>query len=229
VSRQGSFGLVIFDCDGVLIDNEILACRIDAEELNAIGYPITLKDVVLRFTGLPSGAMRAVVERDLGRQLPDDFEAILRQKISDASRTDLKAIAGMAELIDALDIPACVASSSAPDKLRYGLELTGLYGRLAPNVFSTTMVARGKPAPDLFLHAARTMGVQPGHCVVVEDSIAGVQAGVAAGMHVVGFVAGSHCCPGHAGRLREAGAASIAGHARDLMDVFGASFRAAAS
>ncbi|MET3581470.1 HAD superfamily hydrolase (TIGR01509 family) [Mesorhizobium robiniae] len=220
MSRGKPFELVIFDCDGVLIDSEILACRIDAEELNAIGYPITLEEVVLRFTGLPSGSMRAVVERDLGRPLPDNFEAIIRKKTSDAYRTDLTAIAGMAEFIDALDIPACVASSSAPDKLRYGLELTGLYQRFAPNVFSTTMVANGKPAPDLFLHAARTMGVEPDRCVVVEDSTAGVRAGVAAGMHVVGFTAGSHCGQGHGERLLEAGALSIASHPEVLATLF---------
>lgn len=217
-----SFDLVIFDCDGVLIDSEALASRIDAQELTAIGYPITVEDAVIRFTGLPAGSLRRIVEQDWGRELPPDFEAGLQRKIKAAYRRDLQAIPGIAEVIDALTVPACVASSSAPDKLRLGLELTGLHRRFAPHIFSTTMVARGKPAPDLFLFAAGQMGVAPQRAIVIEDSVHGVVAGVAAGMRVVGFVGGSHCGPGHGERLLEAGALLVAPRANVLLTLLAA-------
>lgn len=213
---HGSFDLVIFDCDGVLIDSEVLASRIDAEELTAIGYPISVEEAVIRFTGLPGGAMRTIIEADWGRALPANFEINLQQRIKEAYRRDLRPVSGIAELLQVLSVATCVASSSAPDKLRLGLELTGLYDRLAPHVFSTSMVARGKPAPDLFLFAARQMGVEAARCVVVEDSIPGIQAGVAAGMQVIGFTAGGHCVPDHGQRLLQAGAAIITSSAREL-------------
>jgi HAD superfamily hydrolase (TIGR01509 family) len=122
---------------------------------------------------------------------------------------DLKAVPHVREAVAAIGVPACVASSSVPDKLRLGLELVGLYDRFAPYVFSATQVGRGKPWPDLFLFAAGRMGAAPGRCVVVEDSVAGVQAAVAAGMTALGFSGASHCGTGHAALLKAEGAALV--------------------
>jgi HAD superfamily hydrolase (TIGR01509 family) len=216
MKQQKSYELVIFDCDGVLIDSETLASRIDAEELTRIGYPTSYSDVVLRFTGLSSATMRKMVEEDWGRALPDDFDAIVQARIKDSYRTDLQAIAGIDELLHQLSLPRCVASSSAPEKLRLGLELTGLLPHFDPHVFSSVMVKFGKPAPDLFLFAAAKMGVEPARCVIVEDSIAGVRAGVSAGMTVIGFTAGGHCLEDHGQRLISAGAAVVATSAEEL-------------
>ena len=211
-----SFDLVIFDCDGVLIDSEVIACRIDAEALTEAGYAITPQGIAERFIGLASGAMREIVEQQLGRALPQNFETELRRRTEAAYRQELRAIAGIAELLDDLAVPVCVASSSAPAKLRLGLELTGLLAHFEPHVFSSTMVARGKPAPDLFLYAAAQMGIRPERCVIVEDSLAGVQASVAAAMPVIGFTGGGHCPPGHGARLLAAGAVALAADAAAL-------------
>ncbi|SHE79751.1 haloacid dehalogenase superfamily, subfamily IA, variant 3 with third motif having DD or ED [Kaistia soli DSM 19436] len=210
------YDLVIFDCDGVLIDSEFLACRIDAEELTRLGYPITMEEVVLRFTGLSAGSMRIAVEADWGQKLPDDFDDVLQARIKDGYRRELQAIDGIDALLAGLAQPFCVASSSQPEKLRLGLELTGLWPRFHPNIFSASMVKNGKPAPDLFLHAASAMGHAPHRCVVVEDSLAGVAAGIAAGMQVIGFTGGRHCSPGHGDRLRDAGATFLAQSASEI-------------
>ena len=221
-AAQRRYDLVIFDCDGVLIDSEFLACRIDAEELTRIGYPITTAEVVLRFAGLSAGSMRIAIEADWGRRLPDDFDDVLQAKIKDGYRRELRAIDGIDALLVGLPLPFCVASSSQPDKLRLGLELTDLWRRFDPNVFSASMVKAGKPAPDLFLHAASVMGHAPCRCIVVEDSLAGVTAGIAAGMQVIGFTGGRHCGADHGERLRAAGATFLAQSADEIAAILSA-------
>ncbi|RUV27125.1 MULTISPECIES: HAD family hydrolase [unclassified Mesorhizobium] len=216
MNQQPSYELVIFDCDGVLIDSETLASRIDAEELTRIGYPMSYSDVILRFTGLSSATMRKMIEEDWGRPLPSDFDVIVQSRIKESYQTELQAISGIDQLLHQLRLPRCVASSSAPDKLRLGLELTELWAYFHPHVFSSAMVKAGKPAPDLFLFAAAQMGTKAARCVVVEDSIAGVRAGVAAGMMVIGFTAGGHCHDDHGQRLLSAGAAVVARSAEEL-------------
>lgn len=202
--------LVIFDCDGVLIDSEPLACRIDAEELTACGFPISAAEVARRFTGVPANEMRTAIEAEWGRPLPPGYEPAVAARIERAFRIGLEPLPGVPALLAGLAMPRCVASSSAPAKLRLGLEVTGLLDLFEPDLFSAAMVARGKPAPDLFLFAAERMGgISPARTVVIEDSLAGVQAGVAAGMTVIGFLGGSHCPPGHADTLSRAGAASL--------------------
>ena len=208
--------LIIFDCDGVLIDSEVIAARIEAEELTALGIPITAEAVTRRFLGVSDKDMRAAIEGDIGHRLPDDHEARNAMLIEAAMTSELRAIPGVREVTERLSIPFCVASSSTHGKLKHTLGLTGLYDLFAPNIFSTIEVARGKPAPDLFLHAADRMGARPEHCLVVEDSIAGVRAATAAGMYPVGFTGGSHCGPGHADRLREVGAAIVIDRLEDL-------------
>ena len=208
--------LAIFDCDGVLIDSEVIACGVEAEELSKIGFAISRQGVIDRFSGMPSDAMYPMIEAELGRALPAGFGDQVKHRIVEAYRTELRAIDGVAEILGALRGPVCVASSSAPAKLALGLVETGLYELLYPHIFSTALVQRGKPHPDLFLYAAKAMGAAVSDCVVVEDSVAGVTAARRAGMRAIGFVGGSHCQPGHAERLVAAGADRIVGDFRDL-------------
>lgn len=208
--------LLIFDCDGVLIDSEIIACRVTAECLGEIGFATAVEFIQEHFVGVSSRAMFEQLEKTHGRRLPRDFAEALKQRLHAAFDRKLKPIAGVSDLLPALGIKACVASSSHPERLRYTLGLTGLWPHFDPHVFSATMVRSGKPAPDLFLHAAERMGAQPQACVVIEDSKAGVVAGVAAGMRVLGFTGGSHCRPGDGARLCEAGAQAVFGDMRQL-------------
>ena len=199
-------GLVIFDCDGVLIDSELIACRVDADCLTEIGFPTTAEFIQENFVGVSSRVMFERIEREHGRKLPADFPARLQVRLNAAFDDELEAIAGVADMLPALGMKTCVASSSHPERLRHTLGVTGLWSHFAPHVFSATMVRNGKPAPDLFLYAAEKMGARPRDCVVVEDSRAGVAAGRAAGMRVLGFTGGSHCAPGQTEMLRAAGA-----------------------
>jgi len=210
-------GLVIFDCDGVLVDSEMLACGVEARALTAAGYPITATEVAHRYAGVSDADMRRAIEEESGRTLPDDHAA--RCAAEDVFGRELRAVQGIAAVVDAVTAsgrPVCVASSSSPERLRLALDLTGLWERFAPHVFSAKMVARGKPAPDLFLLAAREMAVEPAACLVVEDSAPGIRAARAAGMTAIGFTGGSHCGPGHDARLREAGAELVCADARAL-------------
>ncbi|MCP3474388.1 HAD family hydrolase [Bradyrhizobium sp. CCGUVB1N3] len=198
--------LIIFDCDGVLVDSEVISCRAHADVLTRHGYPITPAQVLVRFLGVSERDARLMVEQEIGRNLPDDLEHQVNAATLQFYASDLQAITHVAGAIGAIDLPKCVASSGTPDKIRHGLTCTGLYDQLAPHIFSAAQVARGKPAPDLFLFAARQMTAAPERCLVIEDSVPGVTGARAAGMTVLGFHGGSHCPPGHAARLRAAGA-----------------------
>lgn len=178
--------LTIFDCDGVLVDTERVANRILAEMLTAAGYPITMAGCVERFMGRPGSECFPEVEAELGRRLPTDFVARYDRRVIDTFLADPRPVEGVVEAMEALPGRRCVASSSDPAYLRAVLGRTGLWERFE-RVFSATEVARGKPAPDVFLHAAGSLGVDPAACLVVEDSVAGVRAAVAAGMAVVGY------------------------------------------
>lgn len=208
--------LLIFDCDGVLIDSEIIACRVDAECFAEIGIAITADEIAEQFVGISSAAMFAAIESRHGRKLPEDFPKTLRTRLEAAFAQELQPMPGIAAVLDNLPTARCVASSSYPDRLSFTLGRTGLLDYFAPHIFSATMVKRGKPAPDLFLYAAAQMDVAPGDCLVIEDSRAGVEAATAAGMRVLGFVGGAHCRPDHADRLRRAGAREIFANMRDL-------------
>ena len=222
--------LVIFDCDGVLIDSEIVVCRLASEELTRVGYPITLDQVLERFAGRPEREMMAEITGDRGGcPVPVEYYGRLRHRIEESYQTELRAIPGVSETLGALRIPACVASSSYPAKLRLGLETTGLYGCLAPNVISASLVAHGKPAPDVFIYAAGWMRTAIPDCVVVEDSVHGVHAAVAAGMDVIGFAGGMHCGPGHGDRLAAAGASLVITHFQELRTAVPEAFMAEAA
>jgi HAD superfamily hydrolase (TIGR01509 family) len=209
--------LVIFDCDGVLIDSEIIGCRIEAEELTRAGIPITADEIMSRFTGVTAGESFRSLEAEHGRVLPADFEQRVTAVVLAVFERELQPIAGIESVLDRIELPVCVASSSGLDRLRHTLGLTGLWRHFAPNVFSAEQVGgRGKPAPDLFLHAAKRMGVAPEHSVVVEDSTRGVQAGLAAGMRVLGFTGAGHCPPDHGDALRRAGAHAVFARMEEL-------------
>jgi HAD superfamily hydrolase (TIGR01509 family) len=201
--------LVIFDCDGVLVDSEMIASRVLARALSDLGYGLSAEDSRRRFTGMSMASVVEDVERDWGRALPGDFAQTIRMMDQEAFAGELQPVAGIAETIARIPTAKCVASSGAPEKIRHSLSITGLLDLFAPHLFSAAMVANGKPAPDLFLFAAQSMGVAPGSCVVVEDSTAGVHAGLAAGMRVLGFAGASHAGPGYGDRLRQAGASVV--------------------
>ncbi|WP_414475039.1 HAD family hydrolase [Microvirga sp. M2] len=207
--------LLIFDCDGVLVDSEPLASQVDADVLTALGLPYTADEITRQFVGKSMRDMIGRIEADHGCTLPGDFAERVNSALFARFETDLKPIAGVGEAIRSLSHPRCVASSSAPERIALSLRVTGL-ADLFDNVFSATQVARGKPAPDLFLFAARQMGARPEECLVIEDSPAGVQAAVAAGMRVIGFTGGGHCGPGHAEQLRRAGAPVTISNMADL-------------
>ncbi len=200
------FDLVIFDCDGVLVDSEVISCRAHAEVLSRHGYPITAEQVFHRFLGRSTRQANLEVEAELGHRLPHDFHVQLQDTLFRWFEADLAAVPHINEALDAIARPICVASSGSQERMRVSLGRTGLYDRFAPHIFSASQVTRGKPAPDLFLFAAAQMKTPPRRCLVIEDSLAGITGAVAAGMTVLGFHGGSHCRPGYAETLRAAGA-----------------------
>jgi HAD superfamily hydrolase (TIGR01509 family) len=182
--------LIIFDCDGVLVDSERIAVRVDAIVFARIGWPLTEAEIAERFVGRTDDYVRAEVERHLGRALAPDWDAEYEHLFRAAFDAELTPVDGIVEALDRIRTPTCVASSGSHGKMRYTLGKTGLYERFAGRIFSAAEVARGKPAPDLFLHAAATMGVTPADCAVVEDSAFGVQAARAAGMRAFAYAGG---------------------------------------
>ncbi len=210
--------LVIFDCDGVLIDSEVLSTRSTVEALALIGYEIGEADAAKRFVGRSYASIREDIETDWGQQLPFSFEVDVEKRTLGAMAKSLRPITGVGEALAKLHLPRCVASSSSIAWIRRGLERTGLLHHLAPHLFSASMVENGKPAPDIFLHAAKEMGVLPKNAVVIEDSLPGVQAGFAAGMTVIGFTGGSHIIDKqeHGDQLRAAGADHVISDIRGL-------------
>jgi HAD superfamily hydrolase (TIGR01509 family) len=184
--------LVMFDCDGVLVDSELISAEVCVETLRDAGIVMTRQEVFARFLGRSLNSMTAILADALGKTAGEAAVEIMRERLYERFRRELKPIAHVADALDALDIPFCVASSSQPERIRLSLGLTGLLDRFEPDIFSATMVAKGKPAPDLFLHAAHALGVAPEYCVVIEDSPAGIAAAQAAEMTAFGFVGGSH-------------------------------------
>jgi HAD superfamily hydrolase (TIGR01509 family) len=214
-----NFDLVIFDCDGVLVDSEVISCRAHAQTLTRHGYPITSEQVFHRFLGRSTRQANMEVEAELGRALSDDFHVQLQDELFRTFEADLEAVPYIDVALDGIDRPVCVASSGSHQRMRVTLGRAQLYDRFAPNIFSASQVTNGKPAPDLFLFAAKQMNVQPAQCLVIEDSVPGVTGGRTAGMTVLGFHGGSHCQPGHAEMLRAAGAVATFDDMRQLPDL----------
>jgi HAD superfamily hydrolase (TIGR01509 family) len=213
-----AFDLVIFDCDGVLIDSELLALRAVVECLAEDGIDAAEEDILERYTGISTAGMVADLERRYGRALPD-FEHREQARLVEIFAGELRAIVGIEGLLDSIPYLRCVASSGTPERIQHGLSLVGLHNRFHPHIFSAVMVEHGKPAPDLFLHAAAQMSVPPERCVVIEDSLPGIAAAVAAGMVPIGFTGGSHCRPDHAARLAAAGAIRVVGTMPELQTI----------
>jgi HAD superfamily hydrolase (TIGR01509 family) len=182
--------LVIFDCDGVLVDSERLAVKVDAVVLARLGWPMSEAEVIDRFVGMSDADFRRAVEAGIGRTLAEDWEAEFQPLYRQIFEAELRPVEGIVDALDRIALPSCVASSGTHDKMRFTLGLTGLYERFRGRIYSAEDVARGKPAPDLFLHAADRMGVASSCCVVVEDSAMGVAAARAAGMPVLAYAGG---------------------------------------
>jgi HAD superfamily hydrolase (TIGR01509 family) len=182
--------LVIFDCDGVLVDSERLSVRIDVRVLAELGWPLTEAEIIDRFVGRSEAYMAAEIEKALGRPLPPGWEDSFQALYRDAFEAELEAVDGVVAALDAIAAPTCVASSSSHERLRFTLGLTGLLERFDGRIFSAEDVQNGKPAPDLFLHAAASLGADPSRCAVVEDSRYGVEAARTAGMRAFAYAGG---------------------------------------
>ena len=209
--------LVILDFDGVVADSELLSNSLLAEFITGEGLPITVEHAMDRYMGRRWVDCEAAITEDFGGVLPAGFHDRYRAFEGGRMRRDVEPVAGIADLLEAnRACRFCVASSSSIGWLEHGMDKFGLRPHLGTNLFSATEVARGKPAPDIFLLAAERMGVAHDLCAVIEDSVAGVQGDVAAGMIAVGFLGGAHIRTGHADRLVAAGAHAIA---RDHADV----------
>lgn len=186
------FDLIIFDCDGVLIDSEIISAQMLIDELAALGVQIDLTYVARHFLGRSYPTVMDTIRREFNLILPPEFEELYRARLLARFEKDLKIMPHVADVLARLKLPFCIATSSSPMRAAKSLAMVGLGHLAGPRLFTSTMVARGKPAPDLFLYAAAQMGADPARCLVIEDSLTGVRAGLAAGMPVWRFTGGSH-------------------------------------
>lgn len=196
---SAAIALVIFDCDGVLIDSELLSTAVLVDELATLGISVSQDHALRHFVGHPFVVVAGKIAALAGRALPDDFGTTYQSALITRFERDLVPVSGVGDVLRSLAVPFCAATSSAPLRARRSLEITGLAPLLGDRVFTASMVARAKPAPDLFLLAAARMGVAPEACLVVEDSPLGVAAARAAGMRVWLFSGGAHVDPARGG------------------------------
>lgn len=189
---MSEFDLVIFDCDGVLIDSEIISARMLVTELARRGLTIDLSYVERHFLGRSYPVVMETIRREFGVVLPQNFEAQYREALLAAFQKELKVVPHVHDVLACIGVPFCVATSSSPRRVEMSLALAGLSTLVEGRVFTSSLVARGKPSPDLFLFAAEKMGARPERTLVIEDSLTGIRAGLAAGMTVWRFVGGSH-------------------------------------
>lgn len=187
-----SRAMVIFDCDGVVIDSEIISARMLIEELKLYDVHLDLDYVAKHFLGRSYPVVLSQIRRDFGVELPDGFEADYRARLIRSFETNLRIMPGILSVLDGLKVPYCLATSSSPERVEQSLTIVGLNSYFADRITTASEVEHGKPAPDLFLHAASKWQRHPEECVVIEDSFAGIQAGLAAGMEVWHFTGGSH-------------------------------------
>ena len=208
-----AFAAIIFDCDGVLVDSEAIYQEVEREHLSRIGLEYDPVEYQRRFMGLNADDYLAEIDRDLRARknapLPAEFGRALREDAIARLKTEVRAIDGIEDVISGFDGPKAVATSSAPDTLQIKLGVTDLRRHFDPHIYHAGQVARGKPAPDLFLMAAQKLGADPAGCLVIEDSVNGVRAGRSAGMTVWGFTGGGHADDGLSERLRAAGAHDV--------------------
>ncbi len=216
--------LVIFDCDGVLVDSEIVAARVDAEVITKAGFAIEPEEVAERFAGLTFPDILMEIEKlaaiPLQASLIDEERKLLDQRLA----REVRAIDGVREAVARVTAPRCICSNSTPDRLEMMLKKTGIKPLFGDRIFSARAIPGGKPkpAPDVFLHAAKAMEADPANIFVVEDSVHGIHGARAAGMRVIGFTGGAHSWPGHADSLTEAGAETVIRRWADLQPVLAA-------
>lgn len=203
--------LVIFDCDGTLMDSEVLAANLEIEMMKEYGIELTAAEFNHRFAGTSSRHVQKVMEEESGRFFPEDHLKKLDMRMNEKLWREVEAVNGAHEMLDLLDQPRCICSNSKMEKLKIELSRAELWDRFRPYVFSSLDLegVAPKPEPDIFLHAAKEFNVAPKVCTVVEDSVPGIIAAKAAGMRVIGFVGASHTYAGHADRLTEAGAETV--------------------
>ncbi|ESR22858.1 HAD family hydrolase [Lutibaculum baratangense] len=210
--------LTIFDCDGVLIDSEIISARVDAGLLATIGYKVKPEEMAERFAGFTTERIFEAAAAEVGRPLPEGMVEKAEAETDRRLKSEVKALAGAKEMLDQLPGNRCVCSNSRRERLEVSLRAAGLWGRLEPHIFSARDIGdgRGKPEPDVFLHAARQFEIDPREVIVVEDSPTGVTGAMRAGMRVIGFTGASHTYTGHAEVLTEAGAVTVVNRLRDV-------------
>lgn len=215
-----TFSLIIFDCDGVLIESEILTNRIEVATLQELGHDIHLEEYIDISVGKHSDAITRILAQEKNIILPQDFwkrvEALQARKFE----TDLKAVKGIKEVLSKLTLPKCVASASSVQRLQQTLTLTELIQFFPDRVFSCDLVPFRKPAPDIYLYAAEKMGVKPQECLVIEDSLTGVEAGLKAGMEVWGYCGGEHITPNRRKALAASGVSKIFSEMQHLIEIF---------
>jgi HAD superfamily hydrolase (TIGR01509 family) len=215
---------VIFDCDGVLVDSEVLIHVIELEALAELGMPYESGPFKARFLGMSNPDYYAALDADamerLGRPIRDEMQPRMKERVRKVFDEQLAAVPGAREAVAAVQLPKAVASSSGVAALDYKLKKLALWEPFAPHIYSAEHVARAKPAPDLFLHAAAQLGVAPADCLVIEDSVNGVKAGLAAGMTVWGFSGGAHMDEDLTARLHNAGAHQLVAHWAEAKALF---------
>ncbi|MGL3606210.1 HAD family hydrolase [Rhizobium sp. G187] len=221
---MSGFDLILFDCDGVLVDSEIIAAKVESKLLNDAGYPISVEEMGERFAGMTWKNILLSIEKEvdipLSASLIDKSEQLLDQRLA----REVKAIEGVAFALARLKTPRCICSNSSSQRLDMMLTKVGLKEAFAPHIYSAKDLGadRVKPKPDIFLHGASQFGVSPSKCIVIEDSVHGVHAARAAGMRVVGFTGASHTYPSHADKLTDAGAETVIARMTDLPGVVAA-------
>ena len=184
--------LVIFDCDGVLVDSEIISANTLIEQLHSLGVDIDFEYVQQYFLGCSFSFVVENINKKFNVSLPGNFEEMYKQKLFEAFKNELQPIEGITDVLSHLSVDYCLASSSSLERIRFSLENTSLTSWFADKIFTAEQVENGKPAPDLFLHAAQKMGYVPQKCLVIEDSSSGIQAALSAGMRVMHFIGGAH-------------------------------------
>lgn len=212
--------LFIFDCDGVLIDSEIIASRIEAQVANELGHPITAQEICEKYMGMPHRILWEAIFQELQRPMPNDFMKIQRQRLIDAFQSELKPIDKVSKVLEEIGRQKCVASSTNKTQLIENLKTTNLYHFFGEAIFSVSEVEKPKPHPDIFLYSAKKMGFKPKDCLVIEDSVPGVCAAISAGMNVIGFLGGAHITHNHGNALLENGAIAVFENFEEILTLY---------
>lgn len=210
--------LILFDCDGVLVDSEFIAAQVESELLTDAGYPISPEEVAERFAGLTWPSILMEIEREASLPISASLIEKSRKMMIERIKKELLPVDSIEEVVSQLKYPKAICSNSSTEGLELMLKRSSLYEAFAPHIYAAREVGNkeAKPAPNVYLYAAQQFGVDPKNCFVIEDSSHGVQAARSAGMRVIGFTGGAHSFPGHADKLTEAGAETVINRHRDL-------------